>query len=214
MAKRESAKRKKSAKAEVSKSSASSAKPKKKVAVESINKNPIPGSFKLTAHVFETLKKYWRPLGGILLVYIALNLIFATGLLTNISSNVSSIRNNSHSSLSDGVSGFGDLLTGSGSTGQSTGAQTILLVIESLVIIWALRHLLAGEKVGINPAAFTIDYWLRPSFISPIQYYQQWNFSRHSFHYSVYFTGHVVGLYAQQLDICALHRDTAKYSTS
>jgi hypothetical protein len=154
MAKRESAKRKKSAKAEVSKSSASSAKPKKKVAVESINKNPIPGSFKLTAHVFETLKKYWRPLGGILLVYIALNLIFATGLLTNISSNVSSIRNNSHSSLSDGVSGFGDLLTGSGSTGQSTGAQTILLVIESLVIIWALRHLLAGEKVGIKKAHY------------------------------------------------------------
>jgi hypothetical protein len=153
MAKRESAKRKKTAKAKVTKSSASS-KAKKKVAEDKAPRKPIPGSFKLTGRVFSILKKFWRPLGGILLVYILLNLIFATGLLSGISSSVSSIKNGNHSSFSDALSGFGNLLTGSSSSDQSTGAQTILLLVESLVIIWALRHLLAGETIGVKRAYY------------------------------------------------------------
>jgi hypothetical protein len=154
MAKGKSAKQRASAKAKVTKTKASASKSKKKQIAEPATKKPIPGSFRLSGLVFRALKKHWRPLGGILLVYILLNLIFATGLLSNISSTVSSIKNSRHSSISDGVSGFGNLLTGSGTNNQSTGMQTTLLVIESLVVIWALRHLLAGEKIGIKKAHY------------------------------------------------------------
>jgi hypothetical protein len=153
MAKRESAKRKKSAKAKVSKKTAS-VKTKKKQTATAVNSNPIPGSFRLSRQVFIIFKKYWQPLGGILLVYIILNLIFATGLVSSISSTVSSIRNSGHATVSDALSGFGNLLTGSSSGDQSNTMQTVLLIVESLVIIWALRHLLAGEKVKVKKAHY------------------------------------------------------------
>jgi len=127
---------------------------KEKAKKEAYKESPIPNSFQLMAKVFRDFRKFWKPLSGILLVYLVLNIIFTTGFISNINSSVSTIRSdlNSTHSLSKAVSGFGSLL---GSGGQSSSvAQSLLLVLESLVIIWALRHLLAGENITVKQAYY------------------------------------------------------------
>jgi hypothetical protein len=53
------------------------------------SRQPLPGSFKLTVRVLKTMKRYWKPLGGIVLVYLILNIVFASG-LSNVSSEFNS----------------------------------------------------------------------------------------------------------------------------
>ncbi len=123
---------------------------------------PIPGSFKLIWQVTLNIKKFWKPLLGIVLVYLVLNIIFASG-ISNINTAVSSIKDNLNSSsgsqahpLATAVSGFTSLVGSAGSSGSATGSvlQSVLVVLESLVIIWALRQLLAGATIGIKQAYY------------------------------------------------------------
>jgi hypothetical protein len=53
---------------------------------------PIIGSFKLSWQTLLFIKKYWKPLGGIVLVYALLNLFFASGLVGNASSVVGNLQ--------------------------------------------------------------------------------------------------------------------------
>lgn len=127
---------------------------KEKAKKEAHKQSPIPNSFQLTAKVFADFRKFWKPLGGVLLVYLVLNAVFATGFIGNINNSVNTFRSdlNGAHSLSKAVSGFGSLL---GSGGQSSSvAQSLLLVVETLVIIWALRHLLAGENIRVKQAYY------------------------------------------------------------
>lgn len=123
---------------------------------ETAKKTPIPGSFNLLKRVFGIFKHFWKPLGGIVLVYLALNIVFASDLLSNLNNSVSGIRQSHH--LSDAWSGYTSLLSQNGSnTNQQAGSsltQSVLLVLESLVIIWALRQLLAGEKIRVKQAYY------------------------------------------------------------
>src|ERR1700687_1825049 len=50
------------------------------------------GSFRLCAQVFKIMGRYWKLLGGIILIYLVLNVIFASG-VSSISSAVSTIKN-------------------------------------------------------------------------------------------------------------------------
>jgi hypothetical protein len=123
-------------------------------------RKPLPGSFRLTLDVFKTLKKFWKPLAGIVLIYSLLNLLFASGFIRNIGSTVSEFKDDLQpvgdeqvSELSNALNGFGTLITGgSGSTGSTM--QAVLLILESLVIIWALRQLLAGETIRVKQAYY------------------------------------------------------------
>jgi len=128
---------------------------KKKNKSEVKKRAPLPNSFKLAAGSFVFIKKFWRPLLGIVLVYTTLNFIFASGVLSNINSGVSSVKSDlqsSHSKLSSALSGFSNLaVTGNG---QGSSMQSVLLVLESLVIIWALRQLFAGEKIKVKQAYY------------------------------------------------------------
>ena len=129
----------------------------------------VPGSFKLTGQVFKTFKNYWKPLLGIVIVYLLLNIIFASG-LSNLSSAVSDIKANLDNSsgsthpLARGISGFGVLVGSAGASGSSAASvlQTALFILESLVIIWALRQLLAGKKIGVKEAYYNATYPLIP----------------------------------------------------
>jgi hypothetical protein len=117
----------------------------------------LPGSFYLTSQVFSTLRKHWRILGGIVLVYLALNIVLASG-ISGLSSNVAEIKANLQSGdrIWNALSGFGALV-GSGGASQSETAsilQSILIILSSLVIIWALRQLLAGNNIGVKQAYY------------------------------------------------------------
>ncbi len=114
---------------------------------------PIPGSFRLVAQVFEAMKTNWKVLGGIVLVYAILNAVFASNLLSDLNTSVNNIQHTHN--LSAAFNGYGSLLGGS-SGGSQTGSitQSVLLVLESLVIIWALRQLLASQKIGVKQAYY------------------------------------------------------------
>jgi hypothetical protein len=122
-------------------------------------RQPLPGAFRLTAGVCGFLAKNWKPLSGIVLVYLILNVIFASG-ISNVSSAFSSIKADLNISGGHGLwhaaGGFGSLVASSGSSSSAAGStlQSVLFVIESLVIIWALRHLMAGQSISVKQAYY------------------------------------------------------------
>ena len=132
---------------------------KGKVKKDLKNRKPLPGSFKLTGHVFAILRQHWRPLGGIVIVYLLLNIVFASG-ISNVSNAFDSIKANLNANNSNGfahaASGFASLVGSAGASGSATGStfQSVLFIIESLVIIWALRHLLSGQAISVKQAFY------------------------------------------------------------
>lgn len=122
-------------------------------------RQPLPGSFRLTWQVLTTLKRYWKTLGGIVLVYLFLNVVFASG-ISNISSNFDTIKSDLKTTGGHGLwhaaGGFGSLVATSGAGSTTTGStlQSVLFILESLVIIWALRHLLSGQPVTVKLAFY------------------------------------------------------------
>jgi hypothetical protein len=157
MAKREKAKQRKSATAKTaSKKTAVSAKTRKAVSPQIEEKNdiqrkrrPIIGSFSLAWQSIKFIKQFWKPLGAIVLVYSLLNLFLASGLISNARNVVGS---ENGGKFSDALSSFTSILTG-GSDQEAT-MQTVLFIIESLVIIWALRHLFSGEQIKVKHAYY------------------------------------------------------------
>lgn len=136
---------------------------KVKAKKEARKRNPLEGSFRLSWYSLKIIKKHWRPLGGIMLVYLILNIILASG-ISNLSTAVSDIKFNLNAAgsenlnpLGTALSGFSDLVASGGTSASPTGSalQTALIIIVSLVIIWALRHLLAGKKIGIKQAYYS-----------------------------------------------------------
>lgn len=165
MAKRETKTRKKSAGTRaVSKKSSTSTRVRKttpkqarqKAKKEARSHGPLPGSFRLTWQSLVFIKKFWKPLGGIVLVYALLNLIFTSGLLNGAGSAV-----NGGGKLADALNVYGTLISSGGSNAAPL-MQTVLLIIESLVIIWALRHLFSGEKIGVKQAYYHSTFPLIP----------------------------------------------------
>ena len=105
------------------------------------------------------LRQHWKPLGGVVVVYLVLNIIFASG-ISNISSAFSDIKTNLDQSGGHGLwhaaGGFAGLVGSAGASGSATGSslQSVLFIIESLVIIWALRHLLSGQSISVKLAYY------------------------------------------------------------
>lgn len=127
------------------------------------------GSFRLCAQVFKIMGRYWKTLGGIIIIYLILNVIFASG-VSNINSTVNTIKgdlNNisgqSHPLVSAST-GFLVLVTSGGSSSSAAGAalQVMLVIIISLVVIWTLRQLLAGKIVKIKQAFYNATNQLIP----------------------------------------------------
>jgi hypothetical protein len=131
---------------------------KKKVFRRKVNQRAkLPNSFRLVWQVFGVFRHHWKPLGGIVVVYLLLNIVFASG-ISGLSSSVAGIKDNLQNGgdLGNAISGFSTLV-GSGGTGGSHTAsvlQGVLVVLESLVIICALRHLLAGKRIGVKQAYY------------------------------------------------------------
>lgn len=121
------------------------------------SKHQLPGSFSLVRQALGTMRLHWKPLMGIMVVYLILDIAFASG-ISNINSRVSEIKLDLE--LGHGfwniLSTIGPLAGGGGiASSQTTSVlQILLIVMGSLVIIWALRHLLCGNKVGIRQAYY------------------------------------------------------------
>jgi len=117
---------------------------------------PLKGSFKLTWQAIATLRRFWKPLGGILLIYAILNIVLAGG-LSNISSAVDNLRSRVEGStnLRTALGDFGSLFDSGASGSESSSLMaSLLLILGSLVIIWALRNLLAGNPISVKQAYY------------------------------------------------------------
>ncbi|MEX0881483.1 MAG: hypothetical protein WDZ34_01230 [Candidatus Saccharimonadales bacterium] len=131
---------------------------KKTLAKKEVRKRTkLPGSFRLTWQVFGTIRTYWKTLGGIVLVYLILNIIFASG-ISGLGTSVAEIKANLENGdrFWNALGGFSSLVGSAGASSSQTASilQSILIILESLVIIWALRQLLAGNKVGVKQAYY------------------------------------------------------------
>jgi hypothetical protein len=120
---------------------------------------PVIGSFSLTGQVSKFLVANWKSLGGIMLVYLILNVIFASG-ISNVSSAFSNIKTDLNTAgghaFWHAAGGFGSLVASAGASGSATGStlQSVLFILVSLVIIWALRHLMAGQQISVKLAYY------------------------------------------------------------
>lgn len=119
----------------------------------------LPSSFRLVGKVYRIFRANWRKLLGIVIIYFLLNIVFASGFGT-ISSTIDIIKADLDASggrhFTNALSGFGSLVGSAGTSSSQTGSvlQSILIVIESLVIIWALRQILAGKTISVKDAYY------------------------------------------------------------
>jgi hypothetical protein len=132
---------------------------KSKAKIEARKLKPVVGSFRLAGRVIKIFRQYWKSLGGIVLVYLVLNIVFA-GAISNVSTAFDNIKADLNAGGGHGLwhaaAGFGSLVGSAGASSSGTGSalQSVLFVIESLVIIWALRHLLSGQAISVKLAYY------------------------------------------------------------
>lgn len=104
-------------------------------------------------------RRHWRLLGGIYIVYAALNWLLASG-YSSLAHSFDGFKN-SLDQLSDSRQ-FSHALDGFGSLFNSFGAksdanlmlQVLLMLLFSLAIIWSLRQLLARKPAGLKQAFY------------------------------------------------------------
>lgn len=129
----------------------------------------LPGSFRLLLASIKHVLKHWRLFGSIALLYLVLTLVLVRGFsslsnLTEIKSAISSLANGQSASFSTGLALFGVLLGGSGTTSSESGNvyQSLLLIIFSIGIIWALRQTYAGKVPRLKDVFYKGIYSLVP----------------------------------------------------
>lgn len=133
----------------------------------------LPSAWRLTLAAWQTLWQHKRLLGGISLVYGFLSLLLVRGLGSSI--DITGLRASFDRTVGGHpgalVSGTGTFLNLLGSSGNASGTgvsqsaavyQLFLTVIVSLAVIWALRQVLAGFRVGVRDAYYRGMYPLIP----------------------------------------------------
>ena len=107
----------------------------------------LPPVWRITRDAGQTLWQNRRIFGGITLIYALLSVLLIGGLsaLLNAESVVDVMRSGGNS-FTSALLAFALLLGGTGTTaGQvASGYQLLLIIVVSLALVWALRHVLAG----------------------------------------------------------------------
>lgn len=125
----------------------------------------LSGSFRLLIDSASLLRQHWKLFCGITLIYFILIVLLAGGLsgLTSVK-DLKSAFVQEFGNLSASLALFGMVVGSTGSTTSATGSiyQTIVVLIVSLATIWALRQVLAGEKIRVRDAFYKGMYPLIP----------------------------------------------------
>ncbi len=125
----------------------------------------LTGSFRLFADSISLLRQHWKLFGGITLIYILLSIVLVGALSGDYS--FTELRKgfeDEFGRLAASLALFSVLISTSGSPNSESGAvyQTIVVLVVSLATIWALRQVLAGEKIQIRDAFYKGMYPLVP----------------------------------------------------
>lgn len=123
---------------------------------------PIPTVIQLTKQAARLAWLQRRVLGGITLVYGLLSLLLVRGLSSGV--DVAQLRDQVSNHVAGSLAAYVQLLgTGPGTANPAAGIyQVLLFIIASLALIWALRHLAAGETASVKEAYYRGMYPLVP----------------------------------------------------
>lgn len=132
------------------------------------SEQPLPGIlqlWRLSIRLFRSNKKLFI---GILSVHFIFTIVFASGLASsidfvNVKNNLAETFGGDIDKFSSAIALFSYVLTsGSGSEGGSSSYQIFVSLITSLATIWAIRQVMAGEKIRIRQAYYQGIYPLIP----------------------------------------------------
>ncbi|MBW3568978.1 hypothetical protein KY385_02505 [Candidatus Parcubacteria bacterium] len=122
---------------------------------------PLPGIYRLFKQTLRLLLNNKKLFFGIITVYILLSLILVSGLSSF--TDFFETKQKLDEGLAGEVSGLGAsltllgvLLSSGGNAGSEAGGvyQLFITLIASLALIWAIRQVSAGEKVGVKQAFY------------------------------------------------------------
>lgn len=134
-------------------------------------KPPIIGAFRLFVTSTKFVCKKWRLFGGIVIIYLILTIVFVKGLgaesnINELRDTIQTLFHGSTAQLSTSLTLFSFLLGNANATSSELAGtyQSLLLIIISLVLIWALRHSLAAKnaRITIRDAFYKSLYPLIP----------------------------------------------------
>ncbi len=138
---------------------------KRRKAEKGISRTPVTNSFVIFGRAIKMLRNHWEVFGGIVLVYAIINIVLVGGIsgsaeLQQMKDSIGSVFTGQANALNTGLTLFGFLVvSGTGvASGVASAYQTLLLVIISLSIVWALRQLYAGNKIRIRDAFYNSSY--------------------------------------------------------
>lgn len=120
-------------------------------------KKQITGAFRLFAASLRLLIKEWRLFGGIVLIYLILTVVLVKGF--GVSSDISQLKttvleffDGNWAQLTTSFALFALLIGSANSTASEVASayQSMLLLVTSLVLIWALRQSLAAKQIKVT----------------------------------------------------------------
>lgn len=130
---------------------------------------PLPSAFRLLGRSLLVLKRHWKLFLAITIIYGLLNVILVRGLagtsdLSSVKSALDQAFKGNGGQFSTGLTLFVYLLGSSGNSSNASAGvyQTILIILVSLAIIWALRQVYNDAKVRMRDAFYRGMYPLVP----------------------------------------------------
>lgn len=129
----------------------------------------LPGSFKLLRASISHLWQYKKLFLGITAVYALLQIVFVRGFaaggdIPGLQEDLREVLTGGTGRLVTGVTLFGVLVSSAGSAPSEVASvyQSVILVIISLAVIWALRQTHAKERVGVKESFYKSTHPLVP----------------------------------------------------
>src|SRR3989344_3524342 len=117
----------------------------------------IDSAFKVFKNSLVILKQNWKIFLGITLIYGLLTIVLVRGIggslnLNELKSVIQEGFEGKFASLTTSAALFSYLVGSAGTSGSPTGGvyQTILIIVISLAIIWALRQVVANSKIKVR----------------------------------------------------------------
>lgn len=128
----------------------------------------LPSGYKIFKASFKHIWAHKKLFGGILAVYLLLLLLFVRGFgliqdLDIFKASMQELIAGSPGKLAASLTVFGILVTSANPTDEIAATyQTLLTILFSLVMIWALRQVHAGERITVRDAFYKSMYPLVP----------------------------------------------------
>jgi len=125
---------------------------------------PLPSSWQLLKRSAQFLWLHKKTLGGILFIFGLIHFVFVQSVSLSDFPELKKVFDESIGGFGGGIALFTYMIStvGQANSAEAGVYQTILYIIASLAIIWALRELMAGKKIRIRDPYYRGMYPLIP----------------------------------------------------